>query len=201
MSSLGLAHHQNAQNLRISPQGMATLSPQMSAPPNMRLSPPQHHPNGPSLQPPQNLTINIQRQPHSPSSSNSMQLSNTTGPPSGGSGGGGNLPVTPPQNLSMSPSHGMRITPPAGMRIPSSSSPHSLSTTPEKNCKTLGNNEQQSVSASDTGDSTGNNTTCSKESALNMTMNNSDMRSNSIATLRIKAKEHLESINKGLTMV
>lgn len=26
-----------------------------------------------------------------------------------------------------------------------------------------------------------------------------DMRSNSIATLRIKAKEHLESINKGFT--
>lgn len=29
---------------------------------------------------------------------------------------------------------------------------------------------------------------------------NSDMRSNSIATLRIKAKEHLESINKGLAI-
>lgn len=29
---------------------------------------------------------------------------------------------------------------------------------------------------------------------------NTDMRTNSIATLRIKAKEHLESINKGLAM-
>lgn len=29
---------------------------------------------------------------------------------------------------------------------------------------------------------------------------NSDMRTNSIATLRIKAKEHLESINKGLAI-
>ncbi|XP_062550001.1 retinal homeobox protein Rx isoform X2 [Armigeres subalbatus] len=36
--------------------------------------------------------------------------------------------------------------------------------------------------------------------ALNMTVNHStDMRTNSIATLRIKAKEHLENINKGMT--
>lgn len=40
-----------------------------------------------------------------------------------------------------------------------------------------------------------------KENPLNMSMNNSDMRSNSIAALRIKAKEHLESMNKGLTIV
>uniref|UniRef100_A0A1B0GIC4 Uncharacterized protein n=2 Tax=Lutzomyia longipalpis TaxID=7200 RepID=A0A1B0GIC4_LUTLO len=39
-----------------------------------------------------------------------------------------------------------------------------------------------------------------KECAINMTMNNADIRTNSIATLRIKAKEHLESINKGLTI-
>lgn len=38
--------------------------------------------------------------------------------------------------------------------------------------------------------------------ALNMSVNTAtDMRTNSIATLRIKAKEHLESISKGLTMV
>lgn len=35
---------------------------------------------------------------------------------------------------------------------------------------------------------------------LNMTLNNSDIRTNSIAALRIKAKEHLENINKGLTI-
>lgn len=44
-------------------------------------------------------------------------------------------------------------------------------------------------------------------SALNMTIANSvtnnpsDIRTNSIAALRIKAKEHLENINKNLTMV
>lgn len=38
--------------------------------------------------------------------------------------------------------------------------------------------------------------------ALNMTINTStDLRTNSIATLRIKAKEHIENINKGLTIV
>lgn len=37
--------------------------------------------------------------------------------------------------------------------------------------------------------------------AVNMTINSStDMRTNSIATLRIKAKEHIENINKGLTI-
>lgn len=45
-----------------------------------------------------------------------------------------------------------------------------------------------------------------KEGALNMSVvsttgGGSDMRSNSIATLRIKAKEHLESLNKGLALV
>lgn len=45
-----------------------------------------------------------------------------------------------------------------------------------------------------------------KEGALNMSVVGTvgvggDMRSNSIATLRIKAKEHLESLNKGLAMV
>jgi hypothetical protein len=39
--------------------------------------------------------------------------------------------------------------------------------------------------------------------SVNMTTVNpsSDMRSNSIAALRIKAKEHLENISKGLTIV
>lgn len=37
--------------------------------------------------------------------------------------------------------------------------------------------------------------------AVNMTVSHSsDMRTNSIATLRIKAKEHIENINKGLTI-
>jgi OAR motif len=41
--------------------------------------------------------------------------------------------------------------------------------------------------------------------AINMTISpesgNTDIRTNSIAALRIKAKEHLENINKNLTMV
>lgn len=34
----------------------------------------------------------------------------------------------------------------------------------------------------------------------NTTNNNTDIRTNSIATLRIKAKEHLDSINKNLSL-
>jgi hypothetical protein len=34
---------------------------------------------------------------------------------------------------------------------------------------------------------------------MSVSPHSTDMRSNSIATLRIKAKEHLENISKGLT--
>lgn len=165
MSSLGLGHHNSPQSLRISPQSMSTLSPQMTAPPNMRLSPPQQ--NGQA--PPHNLSINIQR--HTPPNNN-------------------NIPLSSPQNLSMSPSHGVRMTPPVGIRLPtSSSSPHTSNpSSPDKHSSKM----SDSMDVSDI---------CNKDNAVNMTINNSDMRTNSIATLRIKAKEHLESLNKGLTRV
>ncbi len=144
----------------------------MSAPPNMRLSPPQQNGQGP----PHNLSIN-NMQRHTPPNNN-------------------NIPLSSPQNLSMSPSHGVRMTPPVGMRLPtttttatSSSSPHTSNpSSPDKH----------STKMSDTIDVTD---LCGKDNAVNMTINNSDMRTNSIATLRIKAKEHLESLNKGLTRV
>ncbi|XP_037034880.1 retinal homeobox protein Rx isoform X2 [Bradysia coprophila] len=167
MSSLGLSHHNSPQSLRISPQSMSTLSPQMSAPPNMRLTPPQQNGQGPQVPPPHNLSINIQR--HTPPNNN-------------------NIPLSSPQNLSMSPSHGVRMTPPVGMRIPTSSPHTSNPSSPDKHSSKM----------SDTIDVTD---MCSKDNAVNMTINNSDMRTNSIATLRIKAKEHLESLSKGLTRV
>lgn len=194
MSSLGLAaHHNNSQNLRISPHGMATLSPQhMGAPPNMRLTPPhqQQHPQQPpplhgsqgppTVPPPQNLSINMQRQQHSPSTGNSIQQLAT------------GLPRSPPQNLSMSPSQCVRSSPPVGIRL-ASSSPQSIGSSPDKH---VGGKLGESLDIVTVSDGA-----ATKEIALNMTMNNSDMRTNSIATLRIKAKEHLESLNKGLTMV
>ena len=212
MSSLGLGHHNNPQNLRISPKAMSTLSPQqMSIPPNMRLSPPQQqqqqppsghqppsHSNGPPTMTPHNLNINVHRQ--SPAS-NLQQLSTSGG--STTSSGVGSLPLSSPQNLSISPSsQGMKLTTPTSATRMSSVSPQEhISMSPD-------NSVQSQKSAADllsdqmaNNNSSGSTNILVKESALNMTMNNSDMRSNSIATLRIKAKEHLESINKGLTMV
>lgn len=241
MSSLGLAHHNNAQNLRISPQGIASMSPQLGGNNNnIRLSPSHQNGGPPSSSsqqlpmPPQNLTINIQR--HSPpTNSNGNQppppppplipsamqhISQTSGGTGGGGGGSGSIPMQSPQNLSISPASSLRMTPPtinvssnAGMRIGSVSPPQNLSSpttsSPEKHSLTVATNLTNCDGNSSDGGPllTGSTTdstigiTMVKESAVNMSMNNSDMRTNSIATLRIKAKEHLESINKGLTMV
>lgn len=189
ISGLGLAHHNNAQNLRISPQGMSAMSQQMSAPPNMRLTPPQQHQNGlvsstpphQSLSQSHNPPINTQR---SSPTNNTMQLASSCGSTNSLS----------PQNLSVSPSsQGLQITPPMHGRMGVSSlSP----TSPEHQAAS-----QKMILPTDQTELMHNGSGMVKESALNMTMNNSDMRSNSIATLRIKAKEHLESINKNLTMV
>lgn len=78
------------------------------------------------------------------------------------------------------------------MRL-ASSSPQSIGSSPDKHVGGKLGESLDMVAVSDGA--------ATKEIALNMTMNNSDMRTNSIATLRIKAKEHLESLNKGLTMV
>lgn len=60
--------------------------------------------------------------------------------------------------------------------------------------------QQRLLGALGSQDGTGGGGGASAGTALNMTVNHStDMRTNSIATLRIKAKEHLENINKGMT--
>lgn len=120
-----------------------------------------------------------------------------------------NMRITPPhlnsinsispssQNLSISPSSQLNGRPSPGQNLtnPNPNSPGKISRT--------GSTDHPDICESP-GASTGsltNNTSSSKENPLNMSMNNSDMRSNSIAALRIKAKEHLESMSKGLTIV
>lgn len=180
MSSLGLGHH-NPQNLRISPQCMTTMSSQMGMT-NMRISSP--HSNGPI--PSQNLTtINTLH-----SSSNSIQTNSIT-----------NMPITSPQNLSMSPSQDIHVSPSsAGIRMSTSScgSPPLAQQLLNNLVKPTSPEKTGNLENIDVNDGIHLN---NKDSALNMTMNNSDMRSNSIATLRNKAKEHLETINKSLTIV
>lgn len=103
------------------------------------------------------------------------------------------VPISPPQNLSMSPG-ATASSLPQNQTTAHSSCPNS----PGK----ISSRTESIEQTSDISDSTEIRLTAmAKDSALNMSMNNSDMRTNSIATLRIKAKEHLESINKGLTMV
>lgn len=189
MSSLGLSHHGNASNLRISPQSMAAMQPQ-----NMRLSSPQHSLNGPSMATHQMMAGHRHTPPSQmslpPPLMSSIPVSDAAST-SPASSVHNSLPtVSSPQNLSLSPNQN------AANRLPSasnnsrmlssnSSSPHNP-------------NDKKPLDESDS--SVDMNQVSGKEIALNMTMNNTDMRTNSIATLRIKAKEHLESINKGLAI-
>lgn len=158
-----------------SPQSLR-ISPQSMSTLSPQMSAPNMRLSPPQQQngqgPPHNLSINIQQR-HTPPNNN-------------------NIPLSSPQNLSMSPSsHGVRMTPPVSMRLSntSSSSPHTSNpSSPDKHSTKI----SDTIDVSDM---------CNKDNAVNMTINNSDMRTNSIATLRIKAKEHLESLNKGLTRV
>lgn len=111
---------------------------------------------------------------------------------SNGSAGGPLNQMTSPQNLSVSP--------PITMRVALPSSPNSLDpeSPNDKNCPA-------DLDVVEVGDPASPQS-AAKEGALNMSVVGTvgvggDMRSNSIATLRIKAKEHLESLNKGLAMV
>lgn len=103
------------------------------------------------------------------------------------------------QNLSISPSQlNGRPSPGQNLTNPNPNSPGKI-------ISRTGSIEHPDICESP-GASTANltntsNNCSSKENPLNMSMNNSDMRSNSIAALRIKAKEHLESMSKGLTIV
>lgn len=98
-------------------------------------------------------------------------------------------PISSPQNLSNnSQAINARSNNPRMISPNSSSSPENLSNSNDK----LMPSQLSQYDDSDTLNDLGPN---GKEIGLN-----TDMRTNSIATLRIKAKEHLESINKGLAM-
>ncbi|KFB44435.1 AGAP005096-PA-like protein [Anopheles sinensis] len=216
MPNLGLGHPNGPQNLRISPQSMAAMSPQMAAT-TMRLSPP--HTNG-GLGGPQNLSMPHQPpsgpgaglgpQPptprHSPLESPMGGLMTQPGPMPPGSTGNSTpvtMPVSSPQNLS--------LTPPASA-LQSGLSPNSPSPTGLKGSKLTPQIDPGSESDTPTtGDPSGRGgatiattsaSSATTTAALNMTVNHhhsTDMRTNSIATLRIKAKEHLENLSKGMT--
>ena len=149
-----------------------------------------HHSNGIRMSPQQSMPPHMQHV---------QNLSATRHSPSNGilpsvSAGGMILPHSNVSTMS-SPSSNLNASSPAhslGMR-----SPNSPPMSPEKSIK--------SVDLTECGMSDDR----IKDNALNMTVTangsnisaNTDIRTNSIAALRIKAKEHLENINKSLTMV
>ncbi|XP_055534476.1 retinal homeobox protein Rx isoform X1 [Wyeomyia smithii] len=220
MANHGLGHPNGPQNLRISPQGMPGMSSPMGGP-NMRLSPP--HPNGAIA--PQNLSMAPQQSltpRHSPLGGHGGPLGGQPPPPPQHTPqlASVNIPITSsPQNLSLTPP-GLRSPPSlnsntsnnnnnnnnnigAGHPISPNSSSSASSPTSSQGLKMgkLANLDQPSQDSPLDGSLLG----LGKDglpgaAALNMTVNHStDMRTNSIATLRIKAKEHLENISKGMT--
>uniref|UniRef100_A0A182P6B6 OAR domain-containing protein n=1 Tax=Anopheles epiroticus TaxID=199890 RepID=A0A182P6B6_9DIPT len=227
MTNLGLGHPNGPQNLRISPQSMAAMtSPQMTAG-SMRLSPP--HVNGSlggpqnlsmPHQPPPGHGLGPQplTPRHSPLEAGGP-LGSLTGsqpppmPPAAGSTPI-TIPISSPQNLSLTPP-GLRSPPPGATTAASAghqqtlspNSPHSptgLKMASTKLTPIDPGSESDTPASADTTKAGPNGTAASTASAtaLNMTVNHhhsSDMRTNSIATLRIKAKEHLENLSKGMT--
>ncbi|XP_050073765.1 retinal homeobox protein Rx isoform X1 [Anopheles maculipalpis] len=216
MTNLGLGHPNGPQNLRISPQSMAAMSPQMAAG-NMRLSPP--HVNG-SLGGPQNLSMPHQPGPHGPQPPTPRHsplegpmgsLAGSQPPPLPPTAGSTpiTIPISSPQNLSLTPP-GLRSPPPGATTASSqahlqSLSPNSPSPTGLKIAKLTPidpGSESDTPATADTSKAAPATASTTSAAALNMTVNHhhsSDMRTNSIATLRIKAKEHLENLSKGMT--
>lgn len=154
----------------------------LTHPQNMRLSSPQH-PNGPSVLSSQMLATHRHTPPNQiPLPPAILAAQSQSLPPI--------APISSPQNLSTnSQAINVRSTNSRIISPNSSSSPENLSNSNDKMMSTqLNQYDDSSETLNDLG---GNN----KDIGLN-----TDMRTNSIATLRIKAKEHLESINKGLAM-
>lgn len=156
----------------------------LAHPQNMRLSSPQH-PNGPSSLSSQMLATHRHTPPNQiplpPAAVLAAQTQSL--PPI--------APISSPQNLTTNSqaicarSNNARIISPN-----SSSSPENLS---NSNDKLMSTQLNQYDDNSDTLNDLGSNN-------KDVGGLNTDMRTNSIQTLRIKAKEHLESINKGLAM-
>lgn len=122
----------------------------------------------------------------------------------------GGLRISPPN---MQLPHQSHIPPPHSVAVPVTSSPssmmpqtsthaispqHNLSHSPHLSIRTPSPDKKSTDLNVDSDDP------MNKDSAINMTISQSattDIRTNSIAALRIKAKEHLDNINKNLTMV
>lgn len=154
----------------------------LTHPQNMRLSSPQH-PNGPSSLSSQMLATHRHTPPNQiPLPPAAVLAVQSQLPPI--------APISSPQNLTTNSqvtnvrSNNARIISPN-----SSASPENLSNSNDKLMTAqLNQYDDSSETLTDLGPN-------GKEIGIN-----TDMRTNSIATLRIKAKEHLESINKGLAM-
>lgn len=95
------------------------------------------------------------------------------------------MPVTSTPSSMLSQSSAQTISP--QNNLSSSHSPHLSIRTPSPDKKSTDLNVDSDEPVT-------------KDSAINMSVT-TDIRTNSIAALRIKAKEHLENINKNLTMV
>lgn len=171
--------------LSLTPANIAMSGLGLAHPQNMRLSSPQH-PNGPSALSSQMLATHRHTPP------NQMQLppaavlaaQSQSLPPI--------APISSPQNLSTANSQAInaRSTNSRIISPNSSLSPENLSNSNDKLMATQLNQYDDSSETINELGGTG----------KDITGLNTDMRTNSIATLRIKAKEHLESINKGLAM-
>lgn len=169
--------------LSLTPANIAMSGLGLTHPQNMRLSSPQH-PNGPSALSSQMLATHRHTPPNQiPLPQAVLAAQSQSLPPI--------APISSPQNLSTNNSQAISVRSSNARIISpnSSSSPENLSNSNDKMISTQLN--QYDDSSETLNDLSGN----GKEIGLN-----TDMRTNSIATLRIKAKEHLESINKGLAM-
>lgn len=173
--------------LSLTPANIAMSGLGLTHPQNMRLSSPQH-PNGPSGLSSQMLATHRHTPPNQITLPPAVLAAQSQSlPPI--------APISSPQNLSTNSQAigggggGGRTTNARIISPNSSSSPENLSNSNDKLMATqLNQYDDSSETLNDLG---ANNKDCGL---------NTDMRTNSIATLRIKAKEHLESINKGLAM-
>uniref|UniRef100_A0A182FCE5 Uncharacterized protein n=2 Tax=Anopheles albimanus TaxID=7167 RepID=A0A182FCE5_ANOAL len=225
----GLGHHPNGpQSLRISPQSMAaamTGSPQLGpSPGSMRLSPPHLNGGHGGHIAPQNLSMPpVSQHGQTPLTPRHSPLANVAGGPLQPAAGPGpvpasiavHCPVSSPQNLSLTPPTGLRSPPitaattataggAAGHLSPSSSPTSLKQHGGAKHQAPLLDPGSESDSPAMADQPAVQQPTGRTAAALNMTVNatthhSADMRTNSIATLRIKAKEHLENLSKGMT--
>ncbi|XP_065093755.1 retinal homeobox protein Rx isoform X2 [Ochlerotatus camptorhynchus] len=193
-------------NGAITPQNLSMATQQPLTPrhsplggPTLGLGAAQPHPSQPPqlgsvnipITSPQNLSLTPPglRSPQSLSSSSTSN--NNTNPLTG-------HPLSPNSSDASSPtsSTGLKMAKLANL----DHQPAQDSSSPLDGSSAIEQQQQRLLGALGSQDGAGGGGGASAGTALNMTVNHStDMRTNSIATLRIKAKEHLENINKGMT--